>query len=107
MSALAALVDAMLDHARSSHPGAEWTITLDVSDALRLPKDSDKLFREVDGRLGYYRGHVYRDGSRPAEPCPAPACRRRRPTRRVPTGRCARRASDQSDCPFLLPHGTA
>lgn len=47
----------MLDHARSSHPGAEWTLT----STLLLPMDSDKLFREVDGRLGYYRGHVYRD----------------------------------------------
>lgn len=61
MTAVAALVDAMLDHARSSHPNAEWTITLDQADSLLLPMDSDKLFREADGRLGCYRGHVYRD----------------------------------------------
>jgi hypothetical protein len=26
-----------------------------------MPKDSDKLWRTVEQRLGYYRTHVYRD----------------------------------------------
>jgi hypothetical protein len=63
VSAVVALVDAMLDHVHSTHPHAEWNITIDQANSLLLPKHSDTLPGEiVDGRLGYFRGgHVYRD----------------------------------------------
>lgn len=55
MTPVQQLVDAVLDHAQTQHPGAEFGITL--ANALLLPKDTDKLVRGS----GYYRGHVYRD----------------------------------------------
>lgn len=56
------LVDQVLDTAQAAHPGAEFSITLSLDNALRLPKESDKLWRkDADGREGYYSGHVYRD----------------------------------------------
>ena len=55
------LVDEVLEAAQSAHPGVEFDVTLSDVNALFLPKEADKLFREVGGRTGYYRGHVYRD----------------------------------------------
>lgn len=56
------LVDALLEHARSEHPDiTEWSVTLSPSEGLLVPRDSDKLFRIIDGIPGYYNGHVYRD----------------------------------------------
>lgn len=56
------LVDRMLDEAQAAHPGVEFGITLSLANALLLPKEGDKLWREdSQGRMGYYRGHVYRD----------------------------------------------
>ena len=56
------LVDALLEHARSEHPDiSEWSVTLSQSESLLVPRDSDKLFRVIDGIPGYYNGHVYRD----------------------------------------------
>ena len=54
------LVDALLEHARSEHPDiTEWSVTLSQSESLLVPRDSDKLFRVIDGIPGYYNGHVY------------------------------------------------
>lgn len=56
------LVDQALDTAQAAHPGIEFSITLSAANALLLPKDSDKLWRpNSEGRMGYFRGHVYRD----------------------------------------------
>ncbi|WP_242089962.1 hypothetical protein [Microbacterium lacticum] len=56
------LVDQVLDTAQAAHPGAEFSITLSLDNALRLPKESDKLWRkDADDREGYYSAHVYRD----------------------------------------------
>lgn len=56
------LVDQVLDTAQAAHPGVEFGITLSLENALRLPKDADKLWRpDAEGRIGYYAGHVYRD----------------------------------------------
>lgn len=50
------LVDALLDRARTEHPGVEFSIFTSPQDSLLLPKEGDKLWRG-----GYYAGHVYRD----------------------------------------------
>ena len=41
------LVDQVLDTAQAAHPGAEFSITLSLDNALRLPKESDKLWRKA------------------------------------------------------------
>lgn len=50
-------VDALLDRARTEHPGVEFSIFTSPQDSLLLPKEGDKLWRGG----GYYAGHVYRD----------------------------------------------
>lgn len=55
------LVNALLDRAELEHPGIEYSITMASQNTLLLPKDNDVLRRQVNGRDGYYRGHVYRD----------------------------------------------
>lgn len=55
------VLDAMLDQATAAHPGVEWSITVAEEQAARIPVHSTKLWREVNGRMGYYAGHVYRD----------------------------------------------
>lgn len=55
------LVDAILDDAGQAHPDIEYTIMLARENALLLDKDASRLHRTVNGRDGYYAGHVYRD----------------------------------------------
>lgn len=56
------MVDAMLEQARRAHPGVEFSIAVAAEQVLLLPKDSDRLWRsDAQGRLGFYRVHVYRD----------------------------------------------
>lgn len=56
------LVDALLERSRSECPDiTDWSVTLSQSESLLVPRDSDKLFRVMDGVPGYYNGHVYRD----------------------------------------------
>lgn len=58
---VAEVLDAMLDRVRAEHPGVEWSITVAEEQAARVPVDGNKLWRAVNGRMGYYAGHVYRD----------------------------------------------
>ena len=60
-SAIQELVDAMLQRSQAEHPLVEFTIMVSTEQSLLLPMDSDQLWRSVNGRLGYFRGHVYRD----------------------------------------------
>lgn len=56
------VVDTLLDLAQRDHPDIEFTIVVPAEQVLLLPRHSDKLWRhDSDGRLGYYRVHVYRD----------------------------------------------
>jgi hypothetical protein len=51
-----------LPQARRAHPGVEFSIAIAAEQLLLLPKDSDRLWRsDAQGRLGFYRVHVYRD----------------------------------------------
>ena len=60
-SAVQALVDVMLDRAQVEHPQVEYSIMIAAERSLLLPRDADRLWRSMDGALGYYRCHVYRD----------------------------------------------
>ena len=60
-SAIQELVDAMLQRSQAEHPLTEYTIMVSAEQSLLLPRDSDQLWRSVNGRLGYFRCHVYRD----------------------------------------------
>jgi hypothetical protein len=40
---------------------AEYTIMVAAEQSLLLPRDSDQLWRSVNGQLGYFRCRVYRD----------------------------------------------
>ena len=62
MTEVQQLVDRVLDEAQTRHPGVEFGLTLSLANALLLPKDANKLWREdSNGQTGYYSGHVYRD----------------------------------------------
>lgn len=60
-TAVTQLVDRMLDAAAQAHPGVEYSIMLAKENTVLLHKDADELWRTVNGRLGTYAGHVYRD----------------------------------------------
>lgn len=55
------LVDRALDAAQAAYPGIEFGITMSATNTLLLPKHDDRVWRTVEGRVGYYKGHVYRD----------------------------------------------
>lgn len=55
------MTDELLTRARGRHPGVEFSIAIDQALSLLLPKTADRLYRTVNGRLGYYAGHVYDD----------------------------------------------
>lgn len=55
------LTDALLARARAQNPGVEFSISLDQAQSLLLPRTSDRVYRTVNGQLGYYAGHVYDD----------------------------------------------
>jgi hypothetical protein len=59
-SAVQDMVDAMLQRSQAEHSLAEFTIMVSAEQSLLLPRDADKLWRSINGRLGYYRCHVYR-----------------------------------------------
>jgi hypothetical protein len=60
-SAVQVLVDVMLERARAEYPHVEYSIMMAAEQSLLLPKDADRLWRNVEGGLGYYTCHVYRD----------------------------------------------
>lgn len=61
-TAVVTFVDAMLDRALIDYPYVdEWEIAVSPEQEACIPIHSDKLVRTVNGRLGYYSGHVYRD----------------------------------------------
>jgi hypothetical protein len=55
------LVDALLDRAGAEHPRVEYVVSVPQELIVLVSQDSDKLWRTVEQRLGYYRTHVYRD----------------------------------------------
>lgn len=55
------MTDELLARARRRHPGVEFSIAIDQALSLLLPKTADRLYRTINGRLGYYAGHVYSD----------------------------------------------
>ena len=55
------MTDELLARARRSHPGVEFSIAIDQTLSLLLPKTADRIYRTINGRLGYYAGHVYDD----------------------------------------------
>ena len=55
------MTDELLARARGQHPGVEFSIAIDQALSLLLPKTADRIYRTIDGRPGYYVGHVYDD----------------------------------------------
>ena len=55
------MTDELLARARRRHPGVEFSIAIDQALSLLLPKTADRIYRTINGRLGYYAGHVYDD----------------------------------------------
>lgn len=58
---LQVFVDKMLDYAVAENPGVELTITMSSANSLLLPLHARRAVRVVDGVIGSYAGHVYRD----------------------------------------------
>jgi len=54
-------VDRMLDHAAAENPGVELTITMSSANSPLLPLHARRAVRVVDGVVGSYAGHVYRN----------------------------------------------
>lgn len=55
------MTDELLVRARSRYPEVEFSIAIDHALSLLLPKAADRLYRTINGKLGYYVGHVYSD----------------------------------------------
>lgn len=59
---LHAMIEQLLDHGAEHHPGIEWHLVISDHWAKEdLPPHEDRVWREVNGRYGYYRGIAIRD----------------------------------------------
>ena len=102
------MTDELLARARRRHPGVEFSIAIDQALSLLLPKTADRIYRTINGRLGYYAGHVYDDWSRrwtirPKRRTSSPWSRSTRMTRPAGRATCAPDASPRSESIRALP----